>query len=74
MLGEGTYAMTLVKEVKATEDYLGLSENTRKCQHKESFQECTSRQYMDAVEKKCNCVPYRLRDFAVVNQVLITPI
>ena len=34
----------------------------RKCQNEESFENCTTRQYLERVEEECNCIPYRLRN------------
>ena len=62
--------MDVVKEVKVTEDYLELDEYTRNCQNTETFEECTTKQYLNAVEKKCKCLPYGLIHFANNNQVL----
>ena len=61
--GEGTFAISDVKEMKVTEEYLGLDENIRKCQNRESFEECTTNNYIDTVLKKCKCVPYSLKGF-----------
>ena len=61
--------MSDVKEVKVTEDYLGLDEDIRKCQKIETFEDCTTREYLKTVLRKCNCVPYGLRTFSKQNQV-----
>ena len=61
--------MDVVKEVKVTEEYLELDEDTRNCQNRETFEECTTKQYLSAVEKKCKCIPYCLKHFADKNQV-----
>ena len=60
--------MSVVKEIKVTEDYLGLEEETRKCQNQESFEECTTRGYLEMIQKDCNCVPYGLNTFFAENQ------
>ena len=67
--GNGTFAMDVVKEVKVTEEYLKLDEDTRNCQNTETFEECTTKQYLSAVEKKCKCIPNCLKKFADKNQV-----
>ena len=62
--------MTAVKDIKVTEDFLGLSDNVKKCQSEETFKECSTRQYLHAVESQCNCIPYALKYFSTVqNQV-----
>ena len=65
----GTYAISDVKEVLVTEDYLGLDEEVRKCQVQEIFEECTTRNYLTAIQEQCNCIPYSLRTFPWLNQV-----
>ena len=67
--GEGTYALSAVKEIKVTDDFLSLDMATRKCQEKESFEDCITMQYLRRVEQECNCIPYRLKNFTMKNQV-----
>ena len=69
LFGEGTYGMTDVKVVEATENYLGLDEDTRKCQIEETFEKCTTREYLHNVNEKCNCVPYGLSLLSPKSQV-----
>ena len=68
--GEGTYAITAVKEIKVTEDFLGQDEKTKKCQDKVSFEDCITEQYLDKLVELCKCVPYRLRNFTKNDQVM----
>ena len=68
--GEGSYALNVVKEIKVTDDYLGLDQETRKCHNKESVEECSTRKYLKMMEEICDCVPYRLRNFTLENQVV----
>ena len=67
--GEGSYAISAVKEMKVTDEFLGLDVNTRKCQNKELFETCTTRQYLENIREKCNCVPFPLQDFTDPNLV-----
>ena len=69
--GEGTYALTGVKQIEVTEDFLDLSEEVTKCQTKETFEDCTTKLYLESMEKECNCIPYRLRNFEIENQASI---
>ena len=68
LTGEGTYALTAVKEIDVTEEFLGLDTETINCQNKELFEDCTTRQYLEKLQQECLCVPYRLRNFTE-NQV-----
>ena len=65
--------MTAVKDIKVTEDFLGLSDNVKKCQSEETFKECSTRRYLHAVESQCNCIPYALKFSSVQNQVFSNP-
>ena len=40
-----------IKEFKATEEYFGLDEMVRKCQNREPYENCTSRLYLEAIQK-----------------------
>lgn len=71
LYGEGNYALTDVKEIKVTDDFLDLDIETRKCQHKEAFEDCTTRQHLYEVQMKCHCVPYNIKDFSNKDQVEI---
>ena len=57
--------------MSVTEEYLGLDEDVRNCQMKEDFENCTTRQYLNAVQKLCNCVPYPLRHLVSTNLIQV---
>ena len=58
-LGVGKeYNLNNIKEIKVTEDFLGLSVAKRKCQNEESYEECKTRNYIDALMKTCKCLPF----------------
>ena len=57
--------------MSVTEEYLGLDEDVRNCQMKEDFENCTTRQYLSAVQKLCNCVPYPLRHLISTNMIQV---
>ena len=63
--GEGSYAITDVKEITVSDDFLGLDETIRKCQNIEPLENCTTRQYLDIVKKQCKCVPFALHTFGI---------
>ena len=69
MYGEGSYAISAVKEMKVTDEFLGLDVNTRKCQNEEPFESCTTRQYLENIREQCNCVPFPLQNFTDLNLV-----
>ena len=69
--GEGNYALSVIKEVEVTDDFLGLQLPTRKCQNDEKYEDCTTRVYLQKIQNHCNCVPYQLRNFTIPNQVIL---
>ena len=52
-----------MKVVEVTDDYLGLDGEMKKCQNKESFENCTTTQYLSALKTGCSCIPYELKRF-----------
>ena len=61
--GKGEFALTDVKEMDGTEDFLDMDVKVRKCQNEETVLECRSRKYLDIGKKKCGCIPHHLRSF-----------
>ena len=49
MYGEGNFALTAVKEMSVTNPFLRLKEEDRKCQNLESFEDCTTRSYLNSI-------------------------
>ena len=64
LYGEGAYAISDVKEVKATKAFLGLDAQTKRCQTKESNEDCSSRIYIKMIKKQCQCIPFNLLNIA----------
>ena len=60
IFGEGEYNLNSLNEVKVTDSFLGLDLKTRKCQNKEPFENCTTRQYSE-IFKKCGCKDCKVR-------------
>ena len=56
------YNLNIIKEIKVTEDFLALSENIRRCQNDESYDECITRIYIDALKQNCKCLPFPIRE------------
>ena len=57
LYGEGNYALTAVKEIDATEDYLEMSKDITKCQNVISSEDCQTDKYIEEVLEKCLCLP-----------------
>lgn len=58
--GEGSYALSNVKEFDVTEGFLNLGEEDTECQDRESFEECNTRKYLQLARKECACTPFSL--------------
>ena len=68
-MGEGKYNLNALKEIDVTESYLGLDQDVRGCQNKESFHNCTTRKYIDTLRDKCGCIPLNIRLSDMVNVI-----
>ena len=55
------YRLYVVKEVSVTDSFLTLKEETKRCQKDQTFDECTTQRYIDALKLKCGCLPHQLR-------------
>ena len=56
--GEGDYSLTDVKDIKVTQEFEGLGEETTHCQSAEYMADCVTRQHGDKVLDICGCAPY----------------
>ena len=61
MIGGGEYNLNDIKDIKTTESYLGLDQDTRECQNKEHHYNCTTRQYVDTILGQCGCLPLSIK-------------
>ena len=59
--GEGSYNLNILKEIKVTESFNGLDEEIKKCQNVETYNECTTRNYIYQFKRKCGCLPLAIR-------------
>ena len=60
-IGEGEYNLNVLKEIEVTDSYLGLEQEVRGCQNKESLHDCTTKHYIDDLKKHCGCIPFSIR-------------
>ena len=56
------YNLNNIKEIKVTEDFLGLSKTIRRCEKYESYDDCKTKNYIDALMKSCKCLPFAIRE------------
>ena len=70
-----SYDFTFVKELIATDSFLTLDEDIRKCQV-EPKNDCSTRKYLEDLKNKCQCLPFQLRslidqDVGSIDKVLV---
>ena len=58
---EGSFNLNILKEIKVTESFNKLDEDIKKCQNVETYNECTTRNYIYQLKRKCGCLPLALR-------------
>ena len=58
--GEGHISLTGVKEVKVTEEFLGLGLDTIRCQTRQSSADCMTEKYLAKALNSCRCVPLNI--------------
>ena len=61
--GEGHYALTDIKDIRVTEDFVGLGEKITKCQTKGFRTDCVSRKHREQVLQSCKCSPVNMRSY-----------
>ena len=49
-----------MKEISVTKDFLTLDENIKKCQSKESLQDCKTRKYINTMVQQCKCLSFAI--------------
>ena len=49
--------MSAIKDIRVTEEFLGLGEGVTQCQTKEFRTDCLSRKYQEEVLSSCGCAP-----------------
>ena len=70
LYGSGSFALSAVKQILPTEDFLGLNDDIKKCQDQETYEECTTRAFTRDITEKCLCTPFALRNFSDTTQVI----
>ena len=58
--GEGEYNLDVVKEIEVTDSFLGLDQDAKECQDEEPYFNCTTRHYLNTVQRLCGCLPASL--------------
>ena len=58
--GERNYALSNVLEFEVTDGFINLGEEVTKCQNRESYEECSTREFLKLAWEKCACTPFSL--------------
>ena len=61
LIGEGEYNLNVLKEIKVTESFIGMDKKISECQTEDSFYNCETRHYLEAILAKCKCLPVTMR-------------
>ena len=61
MTGAGQYNLNILKKVEVTESFMGFDPEVIKCQNEETYDDCTTRQYLDHIREVCGCLPLALK-------------
>ena len=61
----GSYAMSALKSMKGTENFLKLPDDDKGCQIM-TFEDCEVKSYVEEVQKQCGCLPWAM-DYALKN-------
>ena len=61
LYGGGNYAMTGVKYISVSEEFLQLDLQTRNCQMEESLEQCKNRKYHQQIIAQCDCLPFSFK-------------
>ena len=60
LVGEGKFNLNALKEIKVSESFLGLSNEVKRCQTKETYNDCTTKKYLEKLLENCKCYPLNL--------------
>ena len=64
--GEGQFNLNSLKKIEITQSFLGLDNDVLNCQNIESFDNCTTRFYIDKIITKCKCLPLSINNLGQV--------
>ena len=58
---ENRYNLNVLKEITASNSFLSIEKDVRKCQDVETFNECVTTKFIHDLKSKCKCLPLDLR-------------
>ena len=67
--GAGRYAMSALKRMSPTEDFLKLPPTARRCAD-EDQQHCSMKRYLDQKLQECGCIPWEFPKGSNITKVI----
>ena len=71
--GPGVYSMHILKKMTGTKSFLKLQDNQKNCQVNDQ-ELCQTKNFLDGVKERCNCVPWPVAPENNNNEVSIVSI
>ena len=71
LYGEGEYKLKILKEIKVTDSFIGLSQDVRACQTEEHIVDCETRNYLEYSNSVCGCLPFPVRTNNTVSKLIL---
>ena len=71
--GPGVYSMHILKKMTGTKSFLKLQDNQKNCQVNDQ-EMCQTKNFLDGVKERCNCVPWPVAPENNNNEVSIVSI
>ena len=65
------YYINVLKEIEVTDSFLTMDKEIRECQD-ESFDDCTTRNYINTLINECQCLPFKVRLMEIVGSTWYT--
>ena len=69
LFGEGNYAITDIKEVRVTKQFLELDDTTRGCHRNSEMDQCGTTTYLEKLRAQCGCIDNNLKRFFMAEEV-----
>ena len=67
--GSGSIRIKGIKEIKVTDEYLGLNSQTKGCQNETTYEDCVTEVYIDMLKKECDCLPFNLQNLSTEDEI-----
>ena len=58
--GAGKYMISAVQHMQTTKDFDEFDQKIKKCQNRESFNDCSTKNLLEETLEECNCIPFSL--------------